>query len=177
METDGGAWTLVWTYTFRNYQNFWHLTNAVTPRPNWEVASNDVNVPVSTVTPLDETDYNAMEFSLWKQFGREVLIKSNINNWVVCSPGTGNLVNWQDGDMTCKIVKHVADMCLDGPPPSGFRRFAPCGPKFKGGVGGSHYYYFDGCTGKNFPTHDPCGENMDQGLKNVENPHGNIFVR
>ena len=33
-----------------------------------------------------------MNFSLWKQIGRQILIKSNINNWLVCHPGPGSLV-------------------------------------------------------------------------------------
>ena len=59
METDGGGWTLVWSYTFANYENFWAYGNAVTPRPNWPTGP-DADVPISTTPPLDETDYNAM---------------------------------------------------------------------------------------------------------------------
>ena len=82
METDGGGWTLVWSYSFTNYSHFNSKSNAITPRPNWPVRS-EVDVPISTTPPLNETDYNAMNFSLWKQLGRQVLIKSNINNWLV----------------------------------------------------------------------------------------------
>jgi len=39
------------------------------------------------------------------------------------------------------------------------------------------YYYFDGFTGDNWPTRDPCGTNNENNLKNVVNPHGNIYVR
>ena len=92
METDGRGWTLVWSYTFTDYIPFTAVTNAVSPRPNWPSGKPDVNVPISTTTPLNEQDYNASEFSLWKQFGSEMLIKSNINNWLVCSPGSGSLV-------------------------------------------------------------------------------------
>ena len=38
-------------------------------------------------------------------------------------------------------------------------------------------YYYDGYTGTHWPTHDPCGENKGNQLKNVGNPHGNIFLR
>ena len=79
METDGGGWTLVWSYSFTNYSHFNSKSNAITPRPNWPVRS-EVDVLISTTPPLNETDYNAMNFSLWKQLGRQVLIKSNINN-------------------------------------------------------------------------------------------------
>ncbi|KAL9960571.1 hypothetical protein ACROYT_G034047 [Oculina patagonica] len=178
METDGGGWTLVWSYTFTDYQGFTARENTVTPRPSWPVSDESrVNVPVSTSPPLNETDYNAMEFSLWKQFGKEILIKSNINNWFVCSPDTGSFVEWQNGNVTCKIVRRVAEKCPDGPPPSRFEGFSYCGPSLKGGKGGKNYYYFDGCTAFNRPAHDPCGEHKVNHVKNVENPHGNIFVR
>ncbi|XP_078343428.1 uncharacterized protein LOC144629109 [Oculina patagonica] len=176
METDGGGWTLVWSYTFTDYQNFWTGANAVTPRPDWQ-AESDVNVPVSTTPPLNEIDYNAMAFTLWRQFGKEILIKSNINNWLVCSPGTGSLVEWKNGKVLCKIFKRVSDTCLYRPPPSTFRGPGYCGPLFSEGPSSTHYFYFDGCKGIHLPTHDPGGLNGDNGLKNEKNSHGNIFVR
>ena len=69
----------MWSYAFTNYSPFNVSSNAVKPRPDWQVAS-EVDVPISTTPPLSETDYNAMKFSLWKQLGKQVLIKSNINN-------------------------------------------------------------------------------------------------
>ena len=45
------------------------------------------------------------------------------------------------------------------------------------GYWNSTYYYFDGYTGNHWPTHDPCGKNLESNLKNVADPHGNIFVR
>ena len=185
METDGGGWTLVWSYTFTDYDNFPSASNAVCPRPNWPKESIHIDTPVSTTPPLNETDYNAMNFSLWKQFGSHVLIKSNINNWIVCSPspGGGSLVDWNSGDVSCKISKFVSGDCLQTPPPSHFNGGGHCGPAFTLNVPGVPfvpgltYYSFDCCTGMRAPWHDPCGNGMDNGLKNVENPHGNIFIR
>ena len=65
----------------------------------------EVDVPIATTPPLNETDYNAMNFSLRKQLGRQVLIKRNIKNWLVCHPGNGSLVDWQEGD----VIKQVTD--------------------------------------------------------------------
>lgn len=166
----------MWSYTFTDYENFWSSANAVTPRPNWPLGPN-ANVSISTTPPLNETDYNAMEFPLWRQFGKEILIKSNINNWLVCSPGIGSLVEWEDGNHTCKIVKRVTDTCSDVPPRS-YLKTGLCGPIFRSETdGGTAYYYFDACTSVLKPAHDPCGSYSDNGLKNVQNPHGNIFVR
>ena len=166
----------MWSYTFADYDHFTAGTNAVSPRPNWQSLSFDVNVPISTTPPLNEYDYNAFEFSLWKQFGTDVLIKSNINNWLVCSPDVGSFVDWQYGAINCKIARRISEAsCEDGSPPTHFDKgVSSCGPLLRRN---GAYYYFDSCSGINFPTHDPCGENNDNGLKNVKNPHGNIFLR
>ena len=179
MDTDRGGWTLVWSYTFTDYEQFTAATNAITPRPNWPTESTQVNVSISVTPPLNEHDYNAFEFSLWKQFGREFLVKSNINNWLVCSPREGSFVDWSRGRVDCKIVKNITEAaCQDASPPSRFQMGLPnCGPFLDKGVYSSLYYYFDSCTGRAFPAHDPCGSKQDNGLKSVKNPHGNVFIR
>lgn len=177
METDGGNWTLVWSYTFTNYSNFQASSNAITPRPSWHVfIPSRVDVTISKNPPLSETDFNAFEFSKWKIFGEEILVKSNINNWIICSSGDGNLAKWSDGPVNCKIIKSITEHCPDGPPPTHFLRYFGryCGPSF---FSDSFQYYFDGCTRYNWPTHDPCGQDSDRGLKNIQNPHGNVFIR
>ena len=180
MDTNGGGWTLVWSYTFTDYENFANESNALTPRPDWP-AKSDVDVLVSTTPPSHETDYNAVKFSLWRQLGSEFLIKSNINNWVVCLPETGSFVEWQRGNINCKFVKPVTNTCSEAPPPSLCHISYPYGPALRGsqlgGWLGAAYYYFDGCTKRAIPRRDPCGWVVDKGLENVENPHGNIFVR
>ena len=177
METDGGGWTLVWSYTFTDYSRFTDGSNAITPRPNWQVDAS-VDVPVSTTPPLNETDYNAINFSQWKQLGRQVLIKSNINNWLICHPGTGSLVDWYEGSVTCQIVLRVTDTCNNTLAPSKFSPSQGYGPIFyTSSYWASLYYYFEGYTGNNWPVHDPCGKNRGNQLKNVANPHGNIFIR
>ena len=94
-QTEGGGWTLVWSYTFTSYSKFWTGANAVTPRPTW-TASN-ANTRVSTTVPLSETHYEAMNFALWRTTGKEFLIKSNINNWIACKEGSGSFVSQKTG--------------------------------------------------------------------------------
>jgi len=174
MDTDGGGWTLVWSYTFTNYSHFTDKSNAITPRPNWP-ASEDVDVPVSTTPPLNETDYNAIDFSLWKRLGSEILIKSNINNWWVCSPSGGSLVYWRQGNTDCVVVGNITGTCLYED--TDLLTLAPretCGPKFRAS---GTFFHFDGCTKNGWPVHDPCGRDHENNLKNVINPHGSIFVR
>lgn len=168
--TAGGGWTLVWSYTFTNYGSFTSSSNAVTPRPNWPVGS--ANVRVSTTAPRGETNYEAMNFYMWRRLGSEILIKSNINNWIVCKPGSGSLVLWKAGSVNCRLVKVVARKCPTRVPKT--LTMHSYGPVLHYS---SNYYYFDAYTGNNWPTHDPCGTNAPNQVNNIANPHGNIYVR
>ena len=172
-ETDGGGWTLVWSYTFTAYSSFTSGANAVTPRPSW--SASGAHVRVSTTVPLNETDYEATNFSLWRTIGKEFLIKSNINNWIACKEGTDSLVQMKPGLITCKLVKQVSMLC-PGVVPNSFLLYYR-GPNLW--TGSSMYYFFDGSTisGGEWPVHDPCGRSQANQLKGVANPHGNIFVR
>ena len=169
-QTDGGGWTLVWSYTFTDYSSFTSSKNAVTPRPTW--TASGANTRVSTTVPLSETHYEAMDFALWRTIGNQVLIKSNINNWIACKEGSGSIVRQKAGSLSCKLVKQVSQQCA-GVVPTSFA-LRSYGPYLSSS---SYYYYFDGNTRDNFPTHDPCGKNQANQLTGVANPHGNVFVR
>jgi len=174
METDGGGWTLVYSYTLTDYEHFEDETNAVTPRPNWP--NKEGTVPLSTTTPLNETHYEAMSFNLWRLVGSEVLIKSNINNWISCQPTDGSLVEWQPGSVTCRIIKHVTVICPDVVPVT--IKPGKCGVRFRAGTEwGTNYYFLNVCEDFNKPFHDPCGTASYNHVKGVQNPHGNVFVR
>ena len=125
-----------------------------------------MHVPVSTTPSLNETEYNAVNFSLWKKLGRQILIKSNTNNWLVCDPGNGRMVDWQDGrlagredwqdgDINCMIIKHVTNTCKETPAPSFFGSRIGFGPIF---FTHSCYYNFDTLTEYDRPVRDPCGK-------------------
>ena len=169
-QTDGGGWTLVWSYTFTAYSSFTSGANAVTPRPTWTVNSN---TRVSTTVPLSETHYEAMNFALWRTIGKEFLIKSNINNWIACKEGSGSLVMQKSGSLSCKLVKQVSKQCAGRVVPKSITMYS-YGPYLNSA---SHFYFFDGSTRTNAPTHDPCGRNQANQVKGVVNPHGSIFVR
>ena len=169
-QTAGGGWTLVWSYTFTDYKNFNSGSNAVTPRPTW--TASGANTRVSTTVPLSETHYEGMDFALWRTIGNQTLIKSNINNWIACKEGTGSIVRQKAGSLSCKLVKQVSQQCA-GVVPTSFVLDSN-GPHLSST---SLYYYFDGHTSGNWPTHDPCGKNQENQLTGVANPHGNIFIR
>ena len=170
-QTDGGGWTLVWSYTFTDYKNFNSGSNAVTPRPTW--TASGTNTRVSTTVPLSETHYEAMDFALWRTIGNQTLIKSNINNWIVCMEGTGSIVRQKAGSLSCKLVKRVSQQQCAGVVPTSFV-LPSDGPQL---WSISLYYFFDGSTRSSWPTHDPCGKGQANHLTGVANPHGNVFVR
>ena len=170
-KTDGGGWTLVWSYTFTDYSSFTSTKNAVTPRPIWTAST--ANTRVSTTVPLSETHYEAMDFALWRAIGNQALIKSNINNWVACKEGSGSIVRQRAGSLSCKLVKQVSQMCAGVVPTS--LVLHSYGPYLASS--GFVYYFFDGYTGGDWPGHDPCGRGSSNHLKGVANPHGNVFVR
>ena len=180
MATEGGGWTLVWSYTFTRYSDFGNPGNAVTPFPTWP-ASGVISVPRSTRIPLSETQYDAMEFSLWKDIGSEFLIKSNINNWISCKPSPdGNLVTFVDGDIKCKVVKRVSPNCNHIGAPNILKATETYGPSMILSPGNKQYYYFEGNTAsyvQRYPAHHPCGTSNQNQEKGVSSPHGNIFIR
>ena len=168
-QTEGGGWTLVWSYTFTSYSKFWTNANAVTPRPAWTA---NANTRVSTTVPLSETHYEAMNFTLWRTIGKEFVIKSNINNWIACKEGSGSFVSQKSGSLGCKLIKQVSKQCAGVVPQTiTMDRY---GPRLSSN---SLYYFFDANTSSSSPTHDPCGRNQANQVKGVVNPHGNIFVR
>ena len=169
-QTDGGGWTLVWSYTFTDYANFNSGSNAVTPRPTW--TASDANTRVSTTVPLSETHYEAMDFALWRTIGNQTLIKSNINNWITCKEGTGSIVRQKTGSLSCKLVKQVSQKCAGIVPTS--LVFYGRGPYLSSS---NLYYFFDGDASGDWPAHDPCGKANTNQLTGVANPHGNVFVR
>ena len=155
METHGGCWTLVYSYTFTNYNSFTSASNAVTLRPTWPASY--ANVPISTTPPLSESSLGAVDWNLWKNIGKELMVKSNINDWIVCQPNGGSLVTKTQGSMSCQNIKNVATACTGVVP---YRVFwYSRGPTL---YASSFYYYFDGHTGGNYPTHDPCGKDQER---------------
>ena len=179
METDGGGWTLVWAYTFTNFASFASGSNSMTP---WPAMPNkaSVTVPVSTTPPQTTTDFNAMNFTLWRDIGSNFMVTSNINHWISCSPGTGSLVAFTYGSITCRNIKNVSTDCLGNAPsmiqtaPSIFTLYASVPPY----SANADFYSFEAESSYR-PVHDPCsgGAGAPGVSSPVGVPHGNIFIR
>lgn len=162
-------------------------SNSITPRPNWPIDNDSGNIDPSTTPPQSETDYNAMDFNLWKSLGHEFMVKSNINHWIACKEGSGSLVEFRIGSLQCRNIKNVASKCQNYVPDelilhtAGNPHSKTLGPdliRSQSRAWLKEYYYFEANTRtNNWPTHDPCGKNSLNHLKNVANPHGNIYIR
>jgi hypothetical protein len=173
METDGGGWTMVYRYGFSDYSNFASSGNMVTPIPNWSFTGTAA--PVSTTAP-DDTTMGALPFADWQKYGKEFMVQSNINDWITCKEGSGSLVDEIGGTINCKNVKNVAGGCTGVVPNEFSMHGGSLGPALIT-AGGSLFYYWDGSSSTNWPTHDPCGTNAANQKTSVADPHGAIFVR
>ena len=175
MATHGGGWTLVYSYTFTNYNSFDSVSNAVTPRPMWYAP--EANVPVSTTNPLCESSLGAVDWKLWKDIGQEFMVKSTINDWIVCQPNNGSIVVKKGGSIICKNIKNVATACSGIAP--GYLQWRKSGPVLQLTKGWENYYYrFEGDKDLRKPIHDPCGtSNAGNHKKGVALPGGQIYLR
>lgn len=202
-KTDGGGWTLVWTYTFTDPTNFESFNNAITPLPSWNGGRN-CDSPVSRTPPRDESSTGAMEFNLWSSIGSTFLIKSNIINWMSCSSLRGSFVEGISGSINCRLIAKTTQNCQKNMPNMiKFPRQGPmCGPiifrkpRFPGtpqgpGMRPTHgrppkpprircenkFIEFNGSSNRNWPVHDACGTCSSNHLKGVANPRVNVYIR
>ena len=100
------------------------------------------------------------------------MVKSNINDWIVCQPSGGSIVTKKAGSLNCQNMKNVATAC-NGVVPYGVL-WHPRGLSLHAS---SHYYYFEVDTRGNWPTHDPCGKFQQNHRKGVSNAGGQIYLR
>ena len=177
MDTLGGGWSLVYSYTFTNYESFNSWSNAVTPRPNWPAYRS--NVPISTTPPLNESSLGAVDWDYWNDIGHTLMVKSNINDWIVCQPDGGSIVVYKNGSMICQNIKNVATTCSDVVPHK--VGWHACGPGLHISSWSSFLYFFDGNTDSCWPQHNPCGiwrhNAGTHQKKGVSGPGGQIFLR
>jgi hypothetical protein len=188
MTTDGGGWTLVWSYTYQNYPtNFQGINNLVKPRPTWAVTGGGGNnSSTSTTIPTSPTMAGALDFAKWPKLGPKLLVESNINNWVSCAPAAqngGSIVQQQSGAMTCSVVQTVvaSPPCGTSPAPTYLSWFASSGPSLYTANPSADqfaiYYFWDTRNDNYWPTADPCGHNHEYNVMNAQNPYGALFLK
>ena len=100
------------------------------------------------------------------------MIKSTINDWIVCQPNDGSIVAKKGGSISCDNIKDVATACSGVVPYRMAWRVR--GPALRAE---GFYYKFKGGTDRYWPIHDPCGKNKLNHKKGVNNPGGEIYLR
>ena len=100
------------------------------------------------------------------------MVKSNINDWVVCQPSGGSIVTTKEGSISCQNIKNVATACSGKVPYK--TRWHSNGPILDNSWA---YYYFEGSTSSDWPANDPCGKGHLNQKKGVSNPGGQIYLR
>ena len=178
-ETEGGGWTLVYSYEVTRPMDFSNEANSVIPIPNWNWNTMNIDATLlSTNTPTTEDSLGAMPFNKWSSFGETVLIKSSTNHWMVCAPqvGQGDFLRLLPGRMLCRIVlEKRARNCAAVPESPFYLSLTQCGLHlYHANAVQNTIYHWDGCTVRGVPTHDPCGQRRS---RNVDEVKGWIYVR
>ena len=151
--TDGGGWTLAWVYGFTEPTAFTAPENAVSPIPSWPALQADVEV--STEAPADPMTEGAIDWALWGELGVDFRVDSPLAGHFVCEArqfGAGSFASGVEGPVECRALSSRS--CEAALPDWVF--FWEFGP---GLSADNLFYYFDGSTSDNWPTHDPCGAN------------------
>ena len=103
------------------------------------------------------------------------MVKSNINDWVVCQPSGGSIVTKKHGSLACQNIKNVATAC-SGVTPNGIYWWSR-GPTLHASSRYEHYYWFIAATDHRWAVHDPCGTDGENHKKGVSNPGGQVYLR
>jgi hypothetical protein len=170
--TDGGGWTLAWVYGFTDFAAFTAAGNAVTPIPAWPVTSADV--AVSRVAPGGPSSSGAIDWAEWEDLGTSFLVTSELAGGFACdSRGVedGSLATGLEGPVSCRVVGAGAG-CAGALPDWVF--FWDYGP----GLSAENlFFYFDGSTVDNWPTHDACGLNAAPTVTAPTRAGGAVYLR
>ncbi len=174
----GGGWTLAWSYGFTAYEDFGGVRNAVTPTPAWPAPGADV--AVSESAPRGPWEFasgkGAIPFAWWTLIGKDVAIRSNVNDLLVCEPERGSLVDGVAGAVRCTNLGGPgggAGACSGVVPTE--LRWEPSGPVWATADGA--FYAWDGATTVDWPVHDACGVGAANQTGGVAAPGGEVYLR
>ncbi|CAH1778576.1 unnamed protein product [Owenia fusiformis] len=171
MTTDGGGWTLVYSYTFINFNTI-DGSEYVSPSATWTSNIGKLTPESTSGPPESETDFKAIDLSLWKIFGDSILFKSNIMNWIKCINVEERIFNKTDGDIACDLVKHDNNGCTDVP---GYWKCVSEFPVLKTSENGHVMISFDCADSRYNATHQSCP--FSPSVNNEQNPRGNVYIR
>ena len=158
----------MWPRQFNSANNF------LSPSPDWSYKPSNPDLPISKSSQLSEDELGSMEYELWKEIGNNFMIKNTVNNWLVCYPDGGSLVNMVNGGINCNISKVIVEgNCEDVTPTSIQMDGSSIGLKTQNGI----YYYFYTKGSGTWAVSDPCGQSGLNQLDGVPNPAGWLYAR
>ena len=158
----------MWPRQFNSANNF------LSPSPDWSYKPTNPDFPISKSSPPAEDELGSMEYDLWKEIGDNFMIKSTVNNWLVCSPDSGSLVNMVNGGINCNASKVVvAGNCEDVTPTLIQMDGSSIGLRTENGI----YYNFYTKGSGTWAISDPCGQSSLNQLDGVPNPAGWLYVK
>ena len=158
----------MWSRDFNSGHNF------LSPSPNWSYKPTNPSLPVSTTPPQDESQPGSMDFELWKEIGNDLLIKSTVNNWLICLDNGGSLVEWRSGPMKCNVTKVIVPGDCEDVVPFMFEKHGHVPALF---TPNGAYYYFHTKATSTWAVADPCGRSQENQLTGVLNPALWMYVR
>ena len=104
------------------------------------------------------------------------MVKSNINDWVVCQPNGGSIVEEKSGSVSCQNIKNVMTVCSGAPKVIYWWSIGPA-LRSTSFFSYDYYYFFEGNTGKKWPMNDPCGKSDPNHKESETLVDKSIFVR
>ena len=66
---------------------------------------------MSTTPLFNESSLRAVDWKLWKEIEEEFMVKSTINDWLVCPPNGGSMVAKKEGFINRENIKNVSTAC------------------------------------------------------------------
>ena len=159
---------------YNSPSSFTSGSNYLTPSPNWSYKPNNLDRPISTTPPSSESDKGSVNFGLWKELGKDILVKNNINNWITCSENGGSIVDNRSGPISCNVTKVIVEgQCEDVVPFVIEKHGASVSLSAQSGM----YYNLYTGDSSSWPVSDPCGAGGQRQLTEVEEPGGWLYVR
>ena len=146
---------------------------------------------LSSTTPLNESQFEAMDYKVWRMIGEEVLMKSNIVNWFACNPKSGywsrgNIVTLARGPLNCRVLTDeiLLEKCKDKAP--AYMQYSDRNPSlYLRGEGYVEYFFYDLVFGDYSWSKGARVNSCGKGASNIANaykpgvsdPQGHWYVR
>ena len=107
-----------------------------------------------------------------------MLLQSDLINWYICQDGSGSILNWKDGSISCRVAKTLVASC-NNTAPSHFHQSLDYGMRIDGNRNYNFFYKVAVMSWSSGGGRilDACGNHKRVIKKGVNDPRGAWFVR